>query len=517
MGTKTASISGEPVFGSNIVVARPAQKSCQLEGLFTMNRLLKVIPAPSVVAGGGSSEPNLLQLFYIQHLIQIMREIRRVLRPDGVFWLNIGDSRAGGKGQSGQQSPEYQAARQGVSLNKPYHQVAGPKQTRALDDRAALRSNGIKPLDMVLIPEQLALAARADGWYVRSMIIWAKGVSGENEDGQNGERYVGNSMPNSVNGWRWERHRVRVEPRTRGSNEGLMPPQSHHPGQVPHRDGSFGNPSDTVWVNCPGCPKCAPNNGLVLRKGSWRPTQSHEYVLMLTKSPTYFCDREAVIEQAVYPAGESRFGGNNHKSLFTGSRTTAGLHTKDWTGNGRHNLRSVLTIPTAASSVEHFAVFPTRLVDTLVKSSTSEKGCCPICGAPWARVVVRNDHENRREPAYVPGNSPTKTDSTGWEPLCVATDEWRPTCSCSPAISPADPVPCLVLDPFSGSGTTALVCERLGLDSINIDTSAEYIELSRTRLAENEQKRIDERIKQLRRGERENKSNSPKTISKQNS
>jgi len=46
--------------------------------------------------------------------------------------------------------------------------------------------------------------------------------------------------------------------------------------------------------------------------------------------------------------------------------------------------------------------------------------------------------------------------------------------------------------------TTALVCERFGLDSIGIDTSAEYIALAEARIAEDEQKRIDEQIKQLR-------------------
>ena len=72
---------------------------------------------------------------------------------------------------------------------------------------------------------------------------------------------------------------------------------------------------------------------------------------------------------------------------------------------------------------------------------------------------------------------------------------WLPTCSCNAG----DPIPCRVLDPFSGAGTTALVCERLGLDSIGIDTSAEYIALSEARLVEDEQKRVDEQIKQLRR------------------
>jgi DNA modification methylase len=61
-----------------------------------------------------------------------------------------------------------------------------------------------------------------------------------------------------------------------------------------------------------------------------------------------------------------------------------------------------------------------------------------------------------------------------------------------------EPIPCRVLDPFSGAGTTSLVCERLGLDSIGIDTSVEYIKLAEARIVEDEQKRIGDQIKQLK-------------------
>ena len=76
---------------------------------------------------------------------------------------------------------------------------------------------------------------------------------------------------------------------------------------------------------------------------------------------------------------------------------------------------------------------------------------------------------------------------------------WRPTCTCYPASSAPDPVPCRVLDPFSGAGTTAMVSERHGLDSFSIDTSAEYVELSKARLIDDEQKLIDEFIKRAKR------------------
>ncbi len=111
---------------------------------------------------------------WVERLVEVFREVRRVLRDDGVLFIEIGDSYAGGKGQSGQGSPEYQAARRNVSLNKSHHQVAGPGLTRPTDDRAVLRAAGLKPKDLIGAPWLLALALRADGWYLRSEIIWAR-------------------------------------------------------------------------------------------------------------------------------------------------------------------------------------------------------------------------------------------------------------------------------------------------------------------------------------------------------
>ena len=429
---------------------------------------------------GNEPSPEL----YLRHLVEICREVRRVLRPDGVFWLNIGDSWAthasGGKGYAHNfHSPEV-CIENGIDQPKP-----------------TARSMGMKELDMVLIPEQLALALRADGWYLRSILIWAKGVSLSDE-------YNGNPMPESVNGWRWEKHKVKVAKSARASGD------SYHSlafGDSPMgaRDGRDFADHDKEWQDCPGCPKCEKNGGYVLRKGSWRPTDSYEHILMLTKTNSYYCDREAVLERGVYPAGESRSGGNGHKSLDAGSRTTEGLHNKDWNGNGGRNLRSVLAVPTRGFSGAHFAVYPPDLITPLIKAATSEEGCCPKCGSPWARVIqkpeVPHDGETDCKNTDAQGNTRRlavlrqAARERGQEYTNSSnTIGWLPTCQCS--IQETEP--CRVLDPFSGAGTTALVAERLGLDSIGIDTSAEYIQLAEARIVEDEQKRIDEQIKQLR-------------------
>jgi len=95
---------------------------------------------------------------YISRLVEVFGEVRRVLAPDGVMFLNIADSYAGsGKGADG------------CDVKRRYHYLSG---NLALEMPKTWE--GIKPKDMVGIPWALAFALRADGWYLRSDIIWHK-------------------------------------------------------------------------------------------------------------------------------------------------------------------------------------------------------------------------------------------------------------------------------------------------------------------------------------------------------
>lgn len=105
---------------------------------------------------------------YIETLVGVFREVRRVLKDDGTLWVNIGDSYWGGKGQSGQAWSTNNQDRE--TLQKHYHQIAGVKETRPTDRK----HETIKPKDLIGIPWMLAFALRADGWYLRQDIIWAK-------------------------------------------------------------------------------------------------------------------------------------------------------------------------------------------------------------------------------------------------------------------------------------------------------------------------------------------------------
>lgn len=105
---------------------------------------------------------------YVEQLVKVFREVWRVLKDDGTLWLNLGDSYWGGKGQSSQAwSTEHQDRN---TLQKAQHQITGKGETRPTDGKHPV----IKAKDLIGIPWMVAFALRADGWYLRSEIIWAK-------------------------------------------------------------------------------------------------------------------------------------------------------------------------------------------------------------------------------------------------------------------------------------------------------------------------------------------------------
>ncbi len=138
----------------------------------------------------------------------------------------------------------------------------------------------------------------------------------------------------------------------------------------------------------------------------------------------------------------------------------------------------VFTVASQPYSGAHFATFPPKLVEPCLLAGTSPRAC-EYCGAPWERVFAPTGHLNSREAAHVPGNAATKVDSSGWGPTRVATDAWRPTCACT--INGAGR--CLVLDPFMGAGTVALVALQQGRHYLGIEINQDYITMAKRRIA----------------------------------
>lgn len=109
---------------------------------------------------------------YVDRLVEIFHEAKRVLRNGGILWLNLGDSFWGGKGQSGQANADTQRERikRGDSISNPAAHVGGKGNTRPTDRKHC----SIKPKDLVGIPFRVAFALQEDGWYWRSTIPWVK-------------------------------------------------------------------------------------------------------------------------------------------------------------------------------------------------------------------------------------------------------------------------------------------------------------------------------------------------------
>lgn len=261
----------EAAVGGNLGIELPSTNTCQICGAWR---------------GAYGLEPT--PEMYVEHTIEILREIRRVLRKDGVVFWNIGDS-YNGSGGDHKPGGKNDAGFQGV-----LYRGVQSKNVKTL-----------KPKDLCLIPFRVAIAAQTDGWWVRSVIIWNKP----------------NPMPESVTD---------------------------------------------------------------------RPTESHEYILMLTKSAKYYWDQEAVREPlTLNEVGWKKRGAR--ESYNVADRNDGGKPVGNrWPESGR-NLRSVWTFSTQPFPEAHFAVFPEKLPELCIKAASKEGDSIldPFAGAGTTLFVSK--------------------------------------------------------------------------------------------------------------------------------
>ena len=255
---------------------------------------------------------------YINALVEVFREVRRVLRPDGTAWVNIADTYA---------------------ANRTYqlHDTRGTKDHT--DSKGSKVPTGCKPKDMIGIPWMLAFALRDDGWYLRQDIIWQKP----------------NCMPESV------------------------------------KD---------------------------------RCTKSHEHIFLLSKSPQYYFDAEAISEP-IAESSKKRFmqdierqTGSNRQPGKTNGAMKAAMPRfgrgkdgeqgeKEYVPILRRNKRDVWSISTKGFKGAHFAVFPEELVEPCVFAGSPINGTVldPFCGSGTVGVVsLKNGRDFigiELNPAYV--------------------------------------------------------------------------------------------------------------------
>ena len=241
---------------------------------------------------------------FVEALVGVFREVKRVLRDDGTVWLNLGDSYYNyrpGKGQA--------LAKQTVS-----------KTSQDLPQECARRGNkleGLKEKDLIGIPWRVAFALQADGWYLRQDIIWSKP----------------NPMPESV------------------------------------KD---------------------------------RCTKAHEYIFLLSKSPRYYFDNDAIREQAQDWGERDRTNGKYHND-GSGLSPHSGLEKSYDT----KNKRSVWTVSPKPFSEAHFAVYPPELIEPCILAGCPEGGTVldPFGGSGTTGVVAdrlgRNAILTELNPDYI--------------------------------------------------------------------------------------------------------------------
>lgn len=322
---------------------------------------------------------------YVERMVEVFREVRRVLRKHGTLWLNIGNTYA---------------------ANRSY-QVPDSKHTDVGNEMASVVPAGYKPKDLIGVPWLTALALQRDGWYLRSDIIWSKA----------------NPMPESTTD---------------------------------------------------------------------RPTNSHEYIFLLSKNERYFFDQEPVRE----PFSEhwkktwekhprNPLQSNSDSPYRQSKRNTHGGGVGYPDAEGR-NIRTVWHLTAQPFAGAHFAVFPEELVRRALLAGCPEK-VCEECGRPSERIV-------EKEKSFESGSGQAGNMPTGKQDLSQAETNSTPDIRMGPTVRTRTVGwtdcghnayrPGVVLDPFGGSGTTAFVARKQGRHSVLIELNTDYCEIISKRLAQ---------------------------------
>jgi len=398
---------------------------------------------------------------YVCHMVTIFREVRRVLRDDGCLWLNMGDSFSS--------NPSTSAFGLHAGRDVP-HFVAG---TRA-PGTGSTKAPGLKPKDLCGMPWRVAFALQADGWWLRrDHIIWKKNPMPESPDDRctSAHEYV--FLLTKRGRYAYDADAIR-EPHSRdwtkagGSlfnapreveNSLVKGAAGEHRGTGPPRMNPTGRNKRSVWQvdlepdDEDYCPCC----------GS--PVTGEVWHIATDQSNYEFC--------------------NACKRLYVGGERK---HIKQYEIDGK-KVRECSCGETTAW-VAHFAAMPRKVVRTCIRAGSSEAGCCAECGAPRERVVEKETSFEGGSGAA--GRTAEEVNTSGkWAGIQYGTNlklgpvnkvttlGFSPTCDCETEETES----CVVLDPFGGSGTSAIVAVEEGRDYVLIDLSDEYCELARERIA----------------------------------
>jgi DNA modification methylase len=221
-----------------------------------------------------------------------------------------------------------------------------------------------------------------------------------------------------------------------------------------------------------------------------RPTRGHEYIFLLTKSPSYFYDYYRVLEDTdEKPGGVQGFGAKDQKGTFRMDQNRTFQH------YGKRNKRAVWRQSVSTFQGDHFATYPPKLIEPCIQSGTAERGCCSECGTPWERdfekVEVQRPAPIDKDALklgyqegvdiFFPGDLDLDADTIPNETVTsleLIDKGWTKNCECKTD----ETTSCLVLDPFNGTGTTGEVALKNGQRYVGIELNPEYLKIAKDRL-----------------------------------
>ena len=213
-----------------------------------------------------------------------------------------------------------------------------------------------------------------------------------------------------------------------------------------------------------------------------RCTKAHEYIFLLSKSPKYYFDSEAIKEPAsTPPATRNRNAEGYNPSYPYGDRFSAGERV--YGADGKRNKRDVWSVAVRPFKDAHFATFPTTLIEPCILAGTSEHGVCHKCKSQYERIMANGEIPERKTRDKTLGVYPDRKTTTRLNSVDMAVIPktqigWKQTCNCEAS----QPVPAVVLDPFFGAGTTGLVAQRHGRKWIGCELNPEYASIATTRI-----------------------------------
>ena len=439
---------------------------------------------------------------HLANLVAVFREVWRVLRDDGTLWLNYGDAYAGGGRGLGSGK---QLTNKGSAFQPPFH------------------PEGFKPKDLMMMPARVAMALQADGWWLRSEIVWHKP----------------NPMPESVTDrptnaheklfllakssrYFYDAEAVRVSAKwTRENN-----PEWQHQRAATNEKKGCGNRN----AKSGGFTEWSAESGANLRNVWTIPTHSFKEAHFATFPPALVepCIKAGTSERGVCgecgapwkrqtmkgaplkdqmaACGADSTGGYSGQSMkdYAAAGAQDASATKRRILEGMRERKTTGWVPTCCDC--HVPIM-TPVPDGDVRSDptmqTGRKGLNRERNTNSTRAMTRGEQrdyarqirasENREQIRGLAGEAfdhYVRTDQSGARPLppdvlaqCIERGWLKPAsaqcdCACKDA---GDPVPATVLDPFAGSGTVGEVALAHGRSFIGVEINAEYVAMGTRR------------------------------------